>query len=333
MNKILTISVAAYNVEKFLNKTLTSLIVKNSKYIEVLVVNDGSKDNTLFIAKQFENKYPEIFRIIDKKNAGHGSTINAGISNASGKYFCVLDGDDWFNSEGFNKYIDSIKRLNSDLIVSNYTEIFDGDGKKRRHEINGVEKFIEYNFDDVANGNRFGLANMAIKTSILKENKIKIAENSYYVDMQYIIFPIPFVNTVTFTGIDLYQYRVGQQTQSVSVENLIKNSNSHEKITNSLIEFAYKCNTYKNISRTKIEYISGIVSEMIFTQLKIFMLSPDSFENRKRLNMFMERIKCSIPGIKGKILRKMWCKMLFLEHGFFYHPIRFCLKIQRIMHK
>ena len=98
MGKLLTISIAAYNVEKFIKKTLDSLIV-DSDELEVLIVNDGSKDETLKIAKEYEIKYPNIFRAIDKENGGYGSTINTGIIEATGKFFKQLDGDDWFETE------------------------------------------------------------------------------------------------------------------------------------------------------------------------------------------------------------------------------------------
>ena len=80
MEKILTFSIAAYNVEKYLDKLLKTIIcVPNNEMVEVLVVNDGSKDNTAQIAKEYEKNYAGVVRLIDKENGGHGSTINRGI--------------------------------------------------------------------------------------------------------------------------------------------------------------------------------------------------------------------------------------------------------------
>ena len=101
VEKILTITVPSYNVEKFLENTLDSFVDERVlDAIEVLVVDDGSKDRTAEIGKGYEAKYPGTFRVISKENGGHGSTINRGIKEARGKYFKVVDGDDWVDKDG-----------------------------------------------------------------------------------------------------------------------------------------------------------------------------------------------------------------------------------------
>ena len=90
MKKNLTISIAAYNVEKYIKETLDSLICKNMNLLEVLIIDDGSKDNTDKIAKKYEEKYKGVFKVISKKNGGYGSTINTGVEYATGKYFKQL---------------------------------------------------------------------------------------------------------------------------------------------------------------------------------------------------------------------------------------------------
>ena len=96
MNKVLTITVPSYNVEKFLENTLDSFLDERIlEDLEVLIVDDGSKDRTAEIGKQYEERYPDTFRVISKENGGHGSTINRGIKEARGTYFKVVDGDDW----------------------------------------------------------------------------------------------------------------------------------------------------------------------------------------------------------------------------------------------
>ena len=119
-NKVLTISIAAYNVEKFLKKTLDSLIIENMELLEVLIVNDGSKDNTLQIARKYEEQYPNTFKVIDKENGGYGSTINEGIKYATGKYFKQLDGDDWYDTKNLNQFCLKLKQIDTDMIYTPY---------------------------------------------------------------------------------------------------------------------------------------------------------------------------------------------------------------------
>jgi len=86
MEKILSVSVAAYNVEKFIEKNLDSFVDSEAKEdIEILVTDDGSKDETTNIVKKYETKYPGVVRLIQQKNAGPGSTVNSGIKHATGK--------------------------------------------------------------------------------------------------------------------------------------------------------------------------------------------------------------------------------------------------------
>ena len=106
MSKILSVVIPTYNMEKYLEKCLNSFIYnEGADELEVLIVNDGSKDNSVNIAKEFEKKYPNIFKVIDKENGGHGSTINAGLKVASGKYFKVVDADDWVETDELKKLI------------------------------------------------------------------------------------------------------------------------------------------------------------------------------------------------------------------------------------
>ena len=117
MEKILSVSIASYNVEKFIRKALDSCCIPEiMDRLEVIVVNDGSTDSTLEIAREYETKYPETFRVIDKINGGYGSTVNASIRVAAGRYFRLLDGDDWFDRDGLVKFIEELSVAEEDMV-------------------------------------------------------------------------------------------------------------------------------------------------------------------------------------------------------------------------
>ena len=110
MSKILTVSVAAYNVEAFLKKTLDSCIIPEiMDDLEVIIEDDGSTDGTAALAQSYVDQYPSCFRLIQKPNGGYGSTVNRSIVEATGKYFKLLDGDDWFDQEGLIELIGQLK--------------------------------------------------------------------------------------------------------------------------------------------------------------------------------------------------------------------------------
>ena len=113
MDKILTIIIPTYNMSEYLDTCLKSLIIK-SNLLEVLIINDGSKDNSLDIAKKYEKKYPHIFRTIDKPNGNYGSCVNRGLKEATGKYVKVLDADDKFNTESLTNLIDIASKTDVD---------------------------------------------------------------------------------------------------------------------------------------------------------------------------------------------------------------------------
>lgn len=125
MDKLLTVVIPSYNVEKFLNQTLDSFVCDESvmKKFEVIVVDDGSKDNTAKIGKEYADKYPDTFRVISKENGGHGSTINCGIRNAVGKYFKVVDGDDWVNTADFVKLVEELEKPNPNMCLQTIMSI------------------------------------------------------------------------------------------------------------------------------------------------------------------------------------------------------------------
>ena len=120
-DKILTVSVAAYNVEDCLGRCLdcfASTEVFNE--LEIIVVNDGSKDGTASLAQSYADRYPDVIRLIDKENGGHGSTINASIRAAAGRYYKVVDADDWVDKEGFEKLVRFLRDCDRDLVINPY---------------------------------------------------------------------------------------------------------------------------------------------------------------------------------------------------------------------
>lgn len=124
MYKILTITIPSYNTSQYIDSCLPTFLSNKKilKDIEILIINDGSKDDTLVKAKYYENKYPETIKVVDKENGGHGSTINSGIKLASGKYFKIVDGDDWVDNNNFTNLVQQLKKIDTDMVVNPYVE-------------------------------------------------------------------------------------------------------------------------------------------------------------------------------------------------------------------
>lgn len=133
--KLLTIVIPSYNAEKFLDIGIPTFIDERiNREIEVIIVDDGSTDKTPQIADGYMKKYPSVIKVVHKKNGGHGSAINCGIANATGKYFCIVDADDWCDTEKLVKLVENMKGQDADLILTHSSKV-DVDG-----EVFGYEK-------------------------------------------------------------------------------------------------------------------------------------------------------------------------------------------------
>jgi glycosyltransferase involved in cell wall biosynthesis len=321
MNKILSIVIPSYNVEKYLEQTLTSFIETSiMSEIEVLVVDDGSKDSTAEIGKKFEEQYPETFRVISKGNGGHGSTINTGIRECKGKYFKVVDGDDWVNTAEFKKLVEKLKSCDADYIVTNYYEVNDQTGEKTKKDyiqlMQNNQEETHWSFDEAASKAQPSMHALVFKSSILKDNHIQLDEHSFYVDVEYILYPLPFVESVVYFDLYVYMYRLALATQSVSMMGFQKHIQNHIDVILHLTEFAEK---YKSTAsakeQVKVDYIGKRIAQMVGDQITIFMSYPvDDQVNKEKFLTFDQELKEKSPWIYAlsseesgllKLLRKV----------------------------
>ena len=241
MEKVLTITIPSYNVEKYLNQTLDSFIQEEILAdIEVLIVDDGSKDRTPLIGKAYEEKYPGTFRVISKENGGHGSTINRGIQEARGRYFKVVDGDDWVNTGDFVKLVNSLKTCEADYVVTNYYEVNDKTGEKTPKDYKELAGKEIWKFEEAAAVTQLSMHSLVIKTEILKKNHIRLDEHCFYVDVEYILYPVPYVKNVEFLDLYVYMYRLAVTTQSVSLQGYQRHMQNHIDVILHLTEFFEK---------------------------------------------------------------------------------------------
>lgn len=274
--KLLTVVVPAYNMENYLDRCLGSFIIKEKlmKFLDIIVVNDGSTDNTLNIALKYENKYPDVFRVISKENGGHGSAINTGIANAKGKFFKVVDADDSVNTSSLINHLIYLLNCKDDMIITNYCRCFiDGKSEivsyksvfesfecKNSIQLKSILKFLN---PDIFTG-YFHMHSITYKTDVLLKSNLKCLEKTFYVDEEYISVLIPYVKSIGYQDIELYQYTLGRADQSVNIEVMKKRLPDIEKITYRLMDY------YKTISDyVSKEYLSIVIKHHASTQIRI----------------------------------------------------------------
>lgn len=297
-NKILTISVAAYNVERYLDDTLDSLVVPELlDDIEVIVVDDGTKDNSYNIAKKYEEIYPATFKAIHKSNGGYGSTVNYSVVHATGKYFKLLDGDDFYDKDGLKKLVNILKTIDADIVFTQYNYYVNGTTKLAicydDKQVNKLLSIEDFNFNAGT-----PMHALTYRTQLLKDSGIKLKEHILYTDNAYVAEPAKNAKTIFFLNTPVYNYRLGVEGQSVGRIGIIKHIDESEEIAVDLTRFyrdsvcadlQSKKYILVNVASTCVNYVVGI--------LKMDM----GYSSLKRLISFDKEIK----DISEEIYRKM----------------------------
>lgn len=320
MEKILSICIPSYNVDKYLNETLKSLCVKDViDNIEVLIIDDGSKDTTSEIAYSYCKKYPRTFFYYYKENGGYGSVLNLGIQLAKGKYFKILDGDDWFNIEKLANLVLAMKKNNADIVCNNYCKIYSFTGKIEYINYMNIMENKIYNFRDVYKWKSFDLPQIAVKTSILKDNKVNnIDEKCLYVDNEYIVLSMAHVSTIVFIKDCIYFYRQQREGQSISFDSVIKNYKDHQKMVFSLMRFWKDIVLDKKIKSENKKFIANLIQRKIGSQFIIYFKFPYSNSIKEKLRDFDKNLQKS-DGFKTLNEYSMPKSFVLLERKFNYN--------------
>ena len=309
--KLLTVTVPAYNAEAYLDTCLTSLCQEEVLgELEVLVIDDGSTDGTGAVAERYAARYPETVRVIHKENGGHGSGINRGAEEARGKYFKVVDADDWVEREAFLHLIEFLRETEADIAASGFLWAYDdGSGNpesfRKKAEFKepfpGVRYRETYRFDDIADRLYVKMHAMTIKTELLRkavlEAGLRLDEHCYYVDAEYILYPIPYVETISFLPDFVYMYRIGRQGQSVSPERMQKNESNYDRVLQSLISFRDTCKSNGTVCLEKLHYMDRVIARIVAGKIKILLSYPKSCEAKARLKAFDKELSMKYPAI------------------------------------
>lgn len=271
--KILTVLVPVYNVEKYIRRCLDSLLLPEVvNDIEVLVVNDGSKDSSAEIVREYCERFPDTITFVDKENGGHGSTINAGIERAQGKYFKVIDSDDWVNIVDFIELVKRLQSEDADAVICNYRKEFTYNSKSEYFEYAELKDGEKYDLNEIdlsiLRGEYFMMATTTYRTSVLRESGLKMLEKTFYVDMQFNVVPITKVDIFTYYDLDIYRYFIGRKEQSMNMDNFVRNQDHHKRMIKWLIE--YYTGIADRLTVNKREYIEIILTYTLNTHYAIY---------------------------------------------------------------
>ena len=244
MEKILSVIIPTYNAEKFLDKGLTSFIVDDEKLLEkleVIIVNDGTPDQSVTVAGRYADKYPDVFFIVNKENGGHGSAINEGMKHITGKYVKVVDADDWVDTKNLAKTIKILEKCTADAVIQSFRYYDISEEKYIPADINVPDFDKIYNLKelvdmwyDVYDGLAFH--GVIYRTDFYKKLKYELVEHVFYEDQEYATVPLSYAETIKFIKDELYVYRIGDVNQSVSAQSQVKRLPDLEKVIFKVLE-------------------------------------------------------------------------------------------------
>lgn len=304
-----------------MEKCIDSLLIGKDD-VEIIIIDDGSKDNTGKIADRYQKKYPKIVKVVHQENGGHGEGINTGLQHATGKYFKVVDSDDWLDEKAYKKLLKEIKHIDTDLVVCNYVYTYT-DGRKDQtiSFANVYEEGKVLTWDDI---HRFkvtqypSLHSMMYKKSVLDKSNIDLPKHVFYEDNLFIYLPLVNTKTIYYLDLDLYRYYIGRADQSVQESQMIKRS-SHQVLVSERVCTAYDLTKVENKKLRRLmtrECIFLMTIGVVFSRLAFNKEGEKQYKElwqsvKKKNPKLYRRMRyislatwVSIPGAFGRLIMK-----------------------------
>ena len=265
--KILAIGIPSYNGEAYLDRCIPTFIDDELKgKLDVIIVNDGSKDRTKEIAEKYEKKYPDTVRVINKENGGHGSAVNAALYSTNAKYYKVVDCDDWVDTKELKKLVNFLETHDVDLISSSYETV---------DMVTGLSSYINNyvpEYEKVYNISELDMSKLYIsihsttyRTKLLTDHKIKLQENTFFVDVEYQLLPFEYVNTIAFVDYPLYKYMIGNVNQSVDKNNFVMRYDHHNRVVYRILDFLKNA----KLNKSQMNYVENVFEKVLYTHYSL----------------------------------------------------------------
>ena len=239
-----SIIVPVYNVEKYIGKCLETLVKQTLEDIEIIIVNDGSKDKSIEIINKFIEKYPKKIVYLEKENGGLSDARNYGIPYAKGEYIAFLDSDDYIEKDTYEQMYKIAEEENSDMVECDFYWEYPNKIKKDIGQVYSNKKEMLQKVRVVA-------WNKLIRKSILEKTKIQFPKGLRYEDVEFTYKLIPNLNKVSFFKKPCIHYI--QRENSISN---VQNERTKEifEVLDNVIKY-YKENNYYDEYKEELEYV------------------------------------------------------------------------------
>ena len=293
--KILTVGIAAYNASTTVIHTLKSLLLPEIlNKIEIIIVNDGSTDDTKEIVEKYILNYPNTVHLINKKNGGHGSVINKLIQKVTTPYLKLVDADDTVEKEGFIDLVNRLEKCTADVVLSPfYLANLKNNKKIKKGYLINSNKDFENNkicsFKDYYNKLDPALHSITYKTDLLRKSKFRVDEHCFYEDTEYDLYYFLYAESMLLLNKPVYCYWIGSDGQSVNIENRLSRRNQALNVVMNIVRF-YENNKIKMDAYKKTFYMNHI-SALIGFSYELLMALPSEKLAKNESEDFDNKIK------------------------------------------
>jgi glycosyltransferase involved in cell wall biosynthesis len=288
--KLLSVAVPCYNSQEYMKNCIDSLL-EGQDLVEIIIVDDGSKDNTAAIADEYAAKYPDIVKAVHQENGGHGEAVNTGLRNATGLYFKVVDSDDWVNKEAYLAILDKLREITGgpqtlDMMISNF--VYEKQGAKRKKVMRYKSYMPEnkiFTWKEMGRmpvGKYILMHSVIYRTGLLRDCGLELPKHTFYVDNLFVYQPLPHVQTMYYMDVNFYRYFIGREDQSVHEDVMIRRIDQQLFVNRIMIDtIAGAKNIEKNIRRYMLRYLDIIMA--VSSIMLIRSGTEENLEKKKEL--------------------------------------------------
>ena len=308
--KLLSVAVPCYNSQEYMKNCIDSLL-EGQDLVEIIIVDDGSKDNTAAIADEYAAKYPDIVKAVHQENGGHGEAVNTGLRNATGLYFKVVDSDDWVNKEAYLAILDKLREITGgpqtlDMMISNF--VYEKQGAKRKKVMRYKSYMPEnkiFTWKEMGRmpvGKYILMHSVIYRTGLLRDCGLELPKHTFYVDNLFVYQPLPHVQTMYYMDVNFYRYFIGREDQSVHEDVMIRRIDQQLFVNRIMIEtIAGAKNIEKNIRRYMLRYL-----DIIMAVSSIMLIRSGTEENLNKKKDLWKYLK----NADIRIYRKLYMGIL-----------------------
>ena len=312
--KTITFAIPCYNSAAYMDKCIESILAFDDGLgdIEILIVNDGStKDDTAKKADEWHERYPDTVYAIHKENGGHGSAVNTGLAYARGRYYKVVDSDDWLDEDAMRRIMPYLRQQSElkeacDLVIANYVyeKVFEG----TRTVIDYKNVFPtdgEFTWNDVGSfrPSQYLLMHSVIyRTELLRDVKLALPEHCFYVDNIFVYVPLPTVYSIRYFDVDMYRYLIGREGQSVNEDTMKSRIDQQLRVTRFMIDAV---DLDHDVAQKKLRRYMNNYLSMMMCICSVFLRMINTDESEAKRAEIWAYLKQSRPGMYPHIRRNV----------------------------